>query len=218
MRSLFLRIFVYYWVATGMVVSIAVITTSWVGWHRLTALDELEPVALTDSATAALVKGGRDGLTDWTRDENRSIFAPNIYMVDQAGHDLLGRDVSESLYRRSELAVVALREGKSAAWGPRYAAMISSPGGGSDFMLIVTAAAAGPLAALGNLSVLSAMMVVALAIVGMVCWVVARTITQPVVRLQQSAQALANGHLGTRVGREISSRLTSWARWHAIST
>ena len=205
MRSLFLRIFIFYWIATGLVLGIAVSTTIWVAVERLRAFEELDPASLTQSASAALAHGGRDGLLRWTGSENDAIAAPNIYMIDQYGHDLLGRTVNPILFRRSKMAVAALRAGKNWSRAPRFAAMISDPNGGT-FLLVVTEAASGPLAALGNLRVFALFMVAAFGVVGMVCWVVARTISRPVVRLQASARALANGDLTTRVGPEITHR------------
>jgi len=205
MRSLFFRIFMFYWLATGLVLGIAVSTTIWVAVERLRAFEELDPTSLTGSAAAALTHGGRAGLLGWTRSQNDAIAAPNIYMIDQYGHDLLGRTVNPILLRRSKMAVAALRAGRNWTRGPRFAAIISDPTAGS-FMLVVTEAAQGPLAALGNLRVFALFMVTAFGVVGVVCWAVARTISRPVVRLQASARALANGDLGTRVGPEITSR------------
>ena len=205
MRSLFVRIFVFYWIATGLVLAIAVSTTGWVAWQRERAFDELEPSGLSDGATAALQMGGRDGLLRWTKEANSSIAAPNIYMFDHAGHELLGRTVGPYLVHRSLLEVAALRAGKSWTRGPRYAAVISDPTAGT-YLLVVTAAASGPWLAIANLRFLIVFMIIALAVVGLVCWLVARTITQPVVRLQASVRALAGGDLGTRVGPEITMR------------
>jgi len=211
MRSLFLRIFVFYWVATGLVMAIAVSTVAWAALERLRDFDNLEPATLSDSAAAALAKGGRAGLLHWTKSENSSIASPNIYVVDQTGHDLLGRQIAPYLLHRAVLAVAALRAGKSWTRSPRYAAIISDPPNGADpragnFLLIVTAAASGPLAALGDLRVLGVVVMLALGVTGLVCWLVARTISRPVVQLQASARSLASGDLNTRVGPKITNR------------
>lgn len=205
MRSLFLRIFVFYWIASGLVLGITLTATGWVAWQRERAFDELEPTNLSDGATAALTNGGRDGLVNWTRSANSSIASPNIYMFDETGHELLGRTVGPNLLRRAAMEVTAIRAGKSWTRGPRFAAVITAPGAG-NFMLVVTAAASGPLLALGNIGVLGIFVLVALGVVGLVCWAVARTITQPLVRLQLGARALANGDLSVRVGPEITER------------
>jgi len=205
MRSLFLRIFIFYWIATGLVLGMAVSTTIWVALERLRAFEDLEPATLTDGANAALAKGGREGLLRWTRSENDQIASPNIFMIDETGRDLLGRQVNPVLIHRAQMAIVALHAGRSWNRAPRYASIISDPGAGS-FLLVITAAASGPMAALGNLRVFGLFVLVAFAVVGLVCWVVARTISRPVVRLQASARALANGDLSTRVGPEITRR------------
>jgi len=205
MRSLFLRIFIFYWIATGLVLGMAVSTTIWVALERLRAFEDLEPATLTDGANAALAKGGREGLLRWTRSENDQIASPNIFMIDETGRDLLGRQVNPVLIHRAQMAIVALHAGRSWNRAPRYASIISDPSAGS-FLLVITAAASGPMAALGNLRVFGLFVLVAFAVVGLVCWVVARTISRPVVRLQASARALANGDLSTRVGPEITRR------------
>ncbi len=205
MRSLFFRIFMSYWLAMGLVLAMAVATTSWVAWQRMKAFDDLEPTVLAESATAALVNGGVDGLQTWTRDQNSSLIAPNIYVIDEDGHDLLGRMITPSLLHRSELAMAALRAGKNWTRWPRYMAVISSPLG-NRYLMVVSAAPSGPLAAFGDLKIFVTLVALALSVVGFVCWAVARTVSGPVERLQASAQALASGDLSARVGTEISNR------------
>lgn len=206
MRSLFTRIFVFYWLATGLVIASTVGTTSWVASQRLRAFDELEPPTLAAAAAAALHNGGRAGLVHWTRKQNRSIASPNIYVIDLSnGHDLIGRTVTQNLLRRAKLEVRALRAGRSWIFGPRYAAELTDASGG-HYLLAVTAASSGPIGALGSVQVVILLVLVALAISGLVCWLVASTISRPVVQLQASARALAYGDLSTRVSREMTQR------------
>ena len=205
MRSLFLRIFVSYWLATGLVLAMAISTASWIAWQRLRAFDELDPATLAASAATALAQGGRDELLLWTRKANSSFTAPNVYVIDAGGHDLLGREIPPPLRQHAKLEAEALKAGKNWNRWPRYAAEISDPVGGW-YLLVVTAVPPGPISAFGNLQVVGALVLSAFAVVGLVCWAVARTVSGPIVRLQASARALATGDLSTRVGAEISNR------------
>jgi two-component system sensor histidine kinase CpxA len=205
MRSLFVRIIISYWLATGLVVATAVATTSWVAWQRLRAFDQLDPVTLSDGASAALAQNGRPGLLAWAQSVNSSIASPNIYVVDTNGKDLLGRTVTSTLILRGEMAVETLRAGKSWTRWPRYAAVISDPTAGS-YLLMVTASSSAPSSALGDLRVLSILVLSAFGMVGLVCWAVARTISTPVESLQSSVRALANGDLNARVSPAVTMR------------
>lgn len=205
MRSLFVRIFMSYWLATGLVLVLAVGMTSWVAWERLRAFDELDPEGMIRAAAQALITRQRPGLVQWTKTANASMFAPNIYVLDDHGKDLLGRRMSPMTLRRAELEIAAVAAGRPWARGPRYAGMISDPRAGT-YLLVITATSSGAWAALGNMKVLSLLFLVALLVSGLICWLVTRTISGPIVRLQNSARALASGDLNARVPAAITRR------------
>ena len=205
MRRLFFRIFMSYWLATGLVLAMAVATTSWVAWQRLRAFDELEPALLAEQADVVLASGGIAALRNWTIEKNSRITSPNIFVLDTQGHDLIGRPVGPMLVHRAELAAVTVAAGKPWNHWPRFTAMIAGPNG-EHFLLVLTTGASGPLSAFGNVKILITLVFLSLAVVGLVCWAVARTVSRPVVRLQASVQALAAGDLSVRVGPEITRR------------
>ncbi len=205
MRSLFVRIFMSYWLATGLVLVMAVGMTSWVAWERLRSFDELDPESMIRDATQVLATDERPGLLEWTRKINSSMLMPNVYMLDDHGKDLLGRSVSPLMLRRAELEIAAMAAGRPWTRGPRYAGMVSDAKAGT-YLLVITATSAGAWAALGNIKVLSLLFLAALFVSGLICWLVTRTISRPIVKLTGSARALANGDLNVRVPASITRR------------
>ena len=63
-----------------------------------------------------------------------------------------------------------------------------------------------PLGVLGFGTTRLAVLSIALLVSAAVCWMLARTLSAPVLRIQQAARALAGGHLGTRVAPGLANR------------
>ncbi|HSG64164.1 MAG TPA: ATP-binding protein, partial [Gammaproteobacteria bacterium] len=87
----------------------------------------------------------------------------------------------------------------------RWAPQIVGPEGDS-YVLLPMPAGEPPFAVLGTHDVWLGLLVLALASSGVVAWWLARYVSRPVTRLQQSARALASGNLDARVGTAFTRR------------
>jgi len=209
MRTMFIRIFVWFWVASAILVAITV-TTSPI-WTRppqdrphRRSLDEsirFQGVAVE----AIMARSGIEGL-ERRLDRLGRRQRMRILLFDEQGREVFGQHHStdiDNLVRDAldgrppevtydeEAVVHALpvndREGK------RYAAvvMFRKPNFGHT-----------PL----ELSTLIPRLLLMLIVVGGVCYLLARQLTSPVSRLRTAARRLTGGDLSARVGGTVSRR------------
>lgn len=97
MRSIFWRIFLWFWLALVALLGAAMAVTQLVSDQRLRALDDVDPRQLSRQACEALAAGGVAGLRDWVDVQQRQYDTLAIYIVTQAGTDLLQRQLPERL-------------------------------------------------------------------------------------------------------------------------
>jgi two-component system, OmpR family, sensor histidine kinase CpxA len=197
MKSLFVRIFLSFWMAQALFVVLAILVTiSSRTPSDITAIEAQQSKFLAE-AIAAHDAGGEQGLWRYLRTvhEQRGV---RLYLFDAQYHDLIGRRPPEPvmdaamgkrhtantlLGRFSPFPV--LREVGTGADGQRYTLIVELPERHGLF---------GPhgVPGLGILiAVLSS---------GLVCYILARSLTAPVVRLRKATQTLASGDLSARAG------------------
>jgi two-component system, OmpR family, sensor kinase len=205
MRSLFLRIFLAFWAAMLLVL----LSTAAIAWYRLSQYQTLDMDQLAVEAAARLAKEGVPGLRQWIGEAEQKYDGRSVYIVDYTGADILQRELSSRLLgyvHRLERAGL-LTKGAPRDLEPNpllltpqfmdrdnavYTVMVEAPG--------------GPLSVLRSSDVRLLLLAFALVISGLVCWSLARYVSEPVERLQSSARSLAAGNLEARVGEEFSRR------------
>lgn len=209
MRTLFIRIFVWFWVASALLVAITVTTSPY--WTR-PPLDRPHRRSLDESirfqgeAVAAVV--GREGVEGLARRADRMGRRNRVLILlfDEEGREVFGRRhspdldpvVTETLEGRppdivhGEEAMIHARE-VTDDQGRRYAAvvMFRKPNIGHT-----------PL----ELRTLVPRLLLMLLVVGGVCYLLARQLTSPVSRLRAAARKLTRGDLSARVGGTVSRR------------
>ena len=104
MKTLFLRIFLSFWLAMGLIIATSIIVSATVAYQRLQALDAVEPSDLADQAAARLAKEGKPGLLAWIDEAEKTHAGLRIFIVGEHGADLLGRSLPERIMRRIGLA------------------------------------------------------------------------------------------------------------------
>ena len=211
MNSLFLRIFLSFWVTMGLIVIAGITLTAFVAWKRFDSLQKIEVSDIADNASKDLQAGGVDALREWLRRTQRVDSGFRTYIIDMHGNDILGRPLTERIERRvrrmANLGYLADAEGNPPplmADPLRTSPQMIGPDG-SVYTLFFdgrrfTLGVFGPSAV--NLSLL----VIALGVSALACGWLARYLSRPVALLQTSARALAAGNLETRVGEEITRR------------
>ena len=102
MHSLFLRIFMLFWIAMALIVggSIAVTFTITAREYEAPELQRRPSVAI--QASEVLAHGGIGALKDWLNTNKNSIKDRDLYIIGPDGADILGRRLTESAARRLE--------------------------------------------------------------------------------------------------------------------
>jgi two-component system sensor histidine kinase CpxA len=207
MRSLFLKIFLWFW-ATVILTGIALVLTFILGprsvpsqWHATLmetahssgaiAVDEAERGG--DSAAAAYI-GRIEGETHL-----------RTCLFDQAGSLVAGSDCGSFQVMTSHVTA-AKPSDFSMRYGIARVAMRLKGSNGREY-IFATELPAGPRAALGiNRTAFALQWGVALLVSGFICYLLTRYLTTPILRLRAASQQLAAGDLSTRATAGIERR------------
>jgi len=198
MKSLFVRIFLSFWVALALSVVLAILVTITSRPPGDIAALQAEQSRMLNDAVQAHQAGGEQGLWRYLRSVHES-KGVRLYLFDAQNHDLLGRRPPEPVMeaalgkRRTADTLLGrvspfpvLRETASGPDGLRYTLIIELPPERHGVF--------GPRGVPG-LGIL-----IAIISSGLVCYILARYLTAPVVRLRAATQKLASGDLSARAG------------------
>ncbi|WP_437880403.1 ATP-binding protein [Pseudomonas sp. LRF_L74] len=233
MRSIFWRLFFWFWLATGIMLGLNLLLTQWVSAQRMASLDDLDPRQLSIEACHVLGRSGTAGLSDWI--ESRQHEHPNlfIYVLDAAGQDIAGQEPPQRLhdwfvYSRSGSAPQSPGVNLDASTGCRpseaQAVQVSSAQSywtwretpdlvatdGQRYMLLFDPMHYPPIALeefqhLGG-GYFPAVLLLCLSLSGCLCGLLARHFSRPLRMLQRGAREIANGNLQQRVAGDFSAR------------
>ena len=209
MRSLLLRIFIAFWsIILITIVAVAAIGYLYAERTRI-ALQNFEVGDAVFEASAALQENGRDGLTEWLRNlpgPAEKLF----YVVDDKGRDLLGRRLPQivrmSLRRFGDRNSRPPRTGRDRP-NLRPARPFTQLIGPDDRVYTVFVVPPNTVRAQWLVDRgLGGLIILALIISAAVSLVLAQTLSRPIMRLRDSANAIAAGKLDTRVADGIGKR------------
>jgi len=206
MRSLLVRIFLSFW----LMIVITIIAAAGMGFYYAertrTAIESFEISDAMLEAGESLRQNGRDGLRDWL-ESLPAMTASLVYVLDERGRDLLRRDLPvpvANAFRRFGAARPRLQRDLGNLRPARPFNQLVGPDGQvyTVFMLPAQGLVGRWLSDQG----VPGLAVLALLVSIVVSYFLARAITQPVQRLRESATAIAQGALDTRVGDRIGRR------------
>ena len=207
MRSLFLKIFFWFW-ATVIATGVALILTFFVEprnvpsrWHA----------TLTDTArysgTIAVETAERDG---------PAAASAYLAQIEHATHmtaclfDTAGIVIAGSNCRPFQSMTSHVTDSRTSDFSMKYGiarvALVLSGPSGRDY-IFATELPAGPRAALGiNRGAVLLQWGIALLVSGLICSLLTRYITSPILRLREMSQKLAAGDLGARAAPGLARR------------
>jgi two-component system, OmpR family, sensor histidine kinase CpxA len=204
MRSLFLKIFLSYWMALALFLVLAIIVTFAMRPSGEISNLQAQEAKFLDEALQAYQSGGDDGARKYLRNvhDNQHV---RLFIFDDQGRELLGRKLPDWIerVRRGQIHTADtfwgrfgpgqfLRQSITADNGRRYMLIIDLPPEEHPFF--------GPHGVPG-LGIL-----IAIVSSGLVCYILARYLTSPIVRLRAATQKLASGDLTARAGMPGSRR------------
>jgi two-component system sensor histidine kinase CpxA len=212
MNSLFLRIFLSFWLAMGLIVVAGSTLTAFVVWQRTGTIQLIDASDVADNALVVLKAGGLPALQDWTRERWKRENGFRTYVVDMHGVDILHRPLSERIEQRvrrmGALGFLADADGNPPPLIPdplRSNPQIVGPDG-AVYTVLFYYIGWSPIDMIGPPGTAWLLLAIALSVSALACWWLARYLSRPVTSLQASTRALAAGHLNTRVAPDIAHR------------
>jgi len=207
MRSLFLKIFFWFW-ATVIVTGVALILTFILEprsvpsrWHT----------TLTDTArysgTIAVETAEREGIGPTSAYLERIAHQTHISacLFDSAGTVIAGTSCQDFLSMTSHVTASKASD-FSMKYGIARVALLLTGQSGRDY-IFATELPAGPRAALGiDRAAIVLQWGVALLVSGLICSLLTRYFTAPILRLREMSQKLADGDLSVRAGSGLAQR------------
>ncbi len=213
MGGLFWKIFLSFWAALVLFSTATIWTASSYLEHtrhrHFASRPQERMETFVRQARRAVDEGGLDALRHWAREVDRREPIPLLVLNDQ-GEDLLGRKVPDRLLVRIHQQNGAARrwhEREDREHGPprwlRHIVLV--PGVGvmhlvPDFQSVTLGRV------LSRPRVIALPVVVAALVSGLVCFLLARYLTAPVIRLRAATRRFAGGDLSQRVGATLGNR------------
>jgi two-component system, OmpR family, sensor kinase len=206
MHSLFLRIFVLFWVAMALIVGGSIAITFTVAAREYESPESQRRPNVALQASEVLAKGGIPALKQWLEKNKNSIPDRDLFVIGPDGQDILGRSLSEGAARRLEFFNRESGQPPPRNFRPqRTAPQIVGPDGASYTVLLVPRRPSifGALSLPGiSLTILC----IALAVSAVASWWLAQHLSAPIRRIQEGARALATENLDVRVSAGLEGR------------
>lgn len=204
MKSLFVKIFVSYWIAQALFFVLAILVASALRPSReLSDLQAQQPKFLSE-ALQAYQTGGEQAAWKYLRNIHDSHHV-RLFVLDEQGRDILGRKPPDWVERARS---GGMRTADS-FWGrfrPTQFLRASMTAADGHHYTLITELPPEPHAPLGIHGVPGLGILIGIISSGLVCYVLARYLTAPIVRLRDATQKLAAGDLTARAGMPGSRR------------
>ncbi len=201
MKSLFLRMFLSYWLAQALFMVLAIIIVTALRPSREISNLQSEEATLLNNAVQAYQTGGEDGAWKYLRGVHE-LHHVRLFIADEQGKDIVGRKPPEWV-RRAQLGEMRTAE---SFWGrlnrQQFLRSSMSTPDGHHYTLVIELPPPpegmfGPHGLPIFIGILSS---------GLVCYLLARYLTSPIARLRAATQKLAEGDLAARADVPQSRR------------
>ena len=197
MRSLFLKIFVSFWLALALSVVLAILVTLAMRPQRDSATWEALRAKALGEAVQAYEQGGEPQVREYLEDLEQSHHV-RAFLFDEQGNELSQRPAPPWAERIARGRAMRRPPGFWAKWMPeRFMRQSTTGASGRQFTLVIELPP-GPRLFFGPHGVPGLGLLIAIVSSGVVSFVLARYLTAPVVRLRTATQQLAAGDLTAR--------------------
>lgn len=210
MRSLFLNIFLSFWLASALIVGALILPAVWAPLPNQVAARAraMAATVLTRygrEAVDVLERDGQSAADDYVRQLERAIDI-NIFLFGESGDEALGRRAPVGA---RDLAARSAKSGETEILHSSRIPLAAQPVTGSTQRryVVVGNMPAGPMREIVSDPRLWALPMVIVALVAcIVSYGLARYLTSPVRRLRNATRRLAGGNFATRVGAAVGKR------------
>lgn len=209
MRSLFLKIFLFFWM-TVLLIGIAIVVT-WslqpeILYTRWQAL--MSEVLSTHAQNIAetMERQGPQAAAAYLQRLNR-LGRMQTALLDDHGNTVLGANFSGEAARVGARAIQTGQAVFEIKPHMGYSAQIGTGPSGRRYVLLAEMPRAGPFFAFrATTSTQILRWILAILISGVICYLLTRYLTSPILRLRAATRELAAGNLGARAGGAIEKR------------
>jgi two-component system sensor histidine kinase CpxA len=202
MKSLFLRIFVSFWMALALFVVLAILITI-VFRPRSSTWEALRTSVLND-AVSAYEEGGTQAVREYLENLDRTQHV-RAFLFDERGNELSGRGAPDWASRVATGGPRNPHDGfLFPAPPPQRDSRASSDG--KHRYTIVLGLPPGPRVFIGPRGFPFTGLIILVITSGLVCYLLSWYLTKPIVRLRTAARQLAAGDLSTRTGAPATAR------------
>jgi two-component system, OmpR family, sensor kinase len=193
-RSLFTRVFIAFWIA---ILAFVVVATAITAVNF--AADDNDPRIVTRDAANVLREEGLEGLETWLKARNAKHPGQRTLVIDASGRDILGQPLPRRARPRLPDGGPRPPHGPPGAIihaedGTAYAVRFDPPPRRGAF--------SPPFSGLAR----AVLLALAIAISGLVSFLLARSISRPLEDLQRTARTLADGQLEARTSPGVAAR------------
>src|SRR5271155_317802 len=215
MHSLYLRIFVLFWLAMALIVGGSIATTFTIALHEYEPQELPRRPAVAIQASEVLARGGVSALKVWLDANKYSMGDRDLFIVGPDGRDILGRHLPEGALRRLEFvnreAVAGLEQRGFAHpppgnFRPSRAAPQIVAADGSIYTVLLVPRSPSIFGALSLPAISLTILCIALVVSALTSWWLAEHLTAPIRRIQAGARALASENLDVRVSAGLEDR------------
>jgi two-component system, OmpR family, sensor kinase len=224
MHSLFLRIFMQFWVAMALIVGGSIAITFTIASREYESPELQRRPSAAIQASEVLAQGGFGALTSWLNANKNSIPDRDVFIIGPNGADILGRRLSASATRRLEYfnrdellnrdppgrehdppgrEPRALGQALPGNFRPSRAAPQILGADGSAYTVLVVPRRHSIFGALSLPGISLTILCVALVVSALTSWWLARHLSAPIRRIQEGARALATERLDVRASPEL---------------
>jgi two-component system OmpR family sensor kinase len=206
MHSLFLRIFLLFWVAMALIVGSSIATTYTITAHEFDPPDSQRRPSAAIQASEILAEGGIGALKHWLSSNKDAVVDRELYIVGPDGTEILGRHLPESAVRRLEYVNRESVPGATGNFRPSRVAPQIVAADGSTYTVLFTPRRPSIFGALSLPAISLTILVIALVVSALTSWWLAEHLTAPIRRIQAGARALASENLDVRVSAGLEDR------------
>ncbi len=222
MHNLFTRVFVAFWIAILGFVLVATAITA-INF----AADANEPRTVTRNAANVLREEGLDGLKEWLAARNARYSGQRTLIIDPSGRDILGQTLPRRMRQRPPEMGLRPPPGEPGEGPPPVdeefrerppptardwprrgppGAVIRGDDGTAYLVLFDPPPRRGAFSPPFSGPARAVLLALAIAISGLVSYLLARSISRPLENLQRTARTLADGQLEARTAPTVGAR------------
>lgn len=201
MRSLFLKIFLSFWAAQALFLVLVILVVITLRPTREPGLENMGSRVISE-AVSAYQNGGEQAASDYLEDLHRTQGLRG-FVFDSSGREISGRMVFPWIQEMRRSGRIRHREWLDRFLPERFYRQIQSVQG-QDYTLVLEFPP-GP-RVFGPHGIPSLGISIAVISSGLVCYLLAWSLTSPVARLRHATQRLAAGDLTARTGAPLKGR------------